>query len=1497
MKTLTTDQETARAAGGHSVSRFLSLGGNNGAGGVLYSMRDPNKVFSPESGWLHLKMEDNAATPTVVDSIGRYDQKFVDPGGDPNTDAHTTAGVTGAGFVFDGVDDTINIPLTNYSAPLAEGHDFTVSMWWKTNGPTGTQYFLSNRIGGKSSFYWFTVGGNVVLAMQFWVGGVLKSAPNVTFSGGDDGLWHHYAATRSGTTIKYYRDGSLAGTFTNSFSSGSLSGNGKVLSIGSNLGSFSPGSADDFRLYGRSWSLSFIQGLYNSGRGTSGDFDMHLIIPTLSDWNQRERSADKGISTLPKIQRFGFSIRITDEYGIPIDQQVEDAIGGFQGKEVIAYKVLKPASGMVTSVDWIEMFRGEVETVSQSNPQEVTFDCVDFSKYAGTRKSLRQITTNLFPTAPEMNLGDVMPVIIGQIDNVPGIQVTQGASSTLAASLQATDDEMTVADTTVFSATGRVQVGNEKIAYSGINTVASLLTGLTRDETASDHPDGAVVTQLQDIRFLIADQSLESGFGAAGTVRDAHGAVLQQKGTDAEGVRIFGYEIAREEIPAGSGNSATFIDVEDEAFPPITEVLSSTTKKDLAEDLDDESLTRSDWQVGPRNEDPFDTMNPLNAVDSNEATKHVTAATISVSETERAWFHLEQIKDLSAQTGDIKKVIAFVEYAIIPARDQDWPNPKPEFNVTVGGSNVSQSVLGEPTEMDADTKLFPESDPDAPTTDLFETTGPPLGNVSTYSPVFSSVTNEPDNSGTDNTQEWFTDAPANHFSFYWDGFGGFSPGDTILWGQKVIRCSVFSVLGGTERFTAFSPFYAKFSNLFVKLDPTDTSLPDTATEVVVKANVIGDTTLDSDSNTVSVNATARLRIMSGLTTRATVYLHNITSAGSKLIKATFSSSLTLSDLKSLRFVFDSPDITPGGSFMGEFEDKCKYLIQNVTVDVTAGTAINGQTDPIDSTSIVPSQRVRQTQLITSIVAAGGGWDWFGGRGGGFEPGISLYFDAQDNDYIIKVYNVGWEVELLETSSRVTLPSEYTLRADTTGLTGTTATTISAEQWIDILFGTPDLFYGLPAARLDRTSLATSLAIVAQGLDSQDKDDWIFRRRITEDLTNRELLRQSLTEAGIRAVIEGGQLKFFPQISADPANEPSVRSIDSDKTRTPVRTTTNIVLVVNDLILRYAESLISPGLFEGEVKSINQASVDAIKSRVSTLDTFFIRDSDVATALAEHLTSDFALSRSLVSTAIEGGRGYDLEVGDVVTLSDSYTRFAGMLARITDLTPGIDDERTIDMILALSNKSTVIWQHGSEGDADFSKIEINTLTGALLFTVDNVRVGTLSSTGFAVLGNVNQNVLAASVLNVVTQANPALERNGATSGLVEYISAATAGLSHGLIGFAVYNGGDSNFYRVMSLGYNTDAGSNFHDSLFLNDYSDNTTLPFDMPDSAWAVSGMTWDGLYITQTNRDDNDPGEDGNLVMTADLLRLYMIINKFLDGGAINGQLVVKGLSDNVPM
>jgi len=206
---------------------------------------------------INLNMDDNADDPIVHDSTGQYDQTFLDPGGNPNTAAHSVPGAVGSALAFDGVDDCINLGNTFANDVLAAEHDFTVALWAKFGNdpfPSGWRIFLSKFYNASSSdtgLYMLTYSTNnsIFCAVSFSDGSTFSRS----FADSNDDTWRHYALVRQGATVSVYRDGTLEGSQTNAIGNEDLS-NASNLYLGreewENHG-YAKTVLDDFRIYSR----------------------------------------------------------------------------------------------------------------------------------------------------------------------------------------------------------------------------------------------------------------------------------------------------------------------------------------------------------------------------------------------------------------------------------------------------------------------------------------------------------------------------------------------------------------------------------------------------------------------------------------------------------------------------------------------------------------------------------------------------------------------------------------------------------------------------------------------------------------------------------------------------------------------------------------------------------------------------------------------------------------------------------------------------------------------------------------------------------------------------------------------------------------------------------------------------------------------------------------------------------------------------------------------
>jgi len=161
----------------------------------------------------HLPMDDNAASPTVHDiSEGNEDQVFIDPGGDPNTAAHSVPGPNGTtALAFDGVDDRIDFGPTLLSEIVGAGRDFTLTFFYKTDSSPGgtTKIFFRRRMSFSEPHVTGYVSNDRIYWLVGWGDGYiwLYSA-----SGMLNGQWRHVVYRRQGQTLTLWIDGALQAT-------------------------------------------------------------------------------------------------------------------------------------------------------------------------------------------------------------------------------------------------------------------------------------------------------------------------------------------------------------------------------------------------------------------------------------------------------------------------------------------------------------------------------------------------------------------------------------------------------------------------------------------------------------------------------------------------------------------------------------------------------------------------------------------------------------------------------------------------------------------------------------------------------------------------------------------------------------------------------------------------------------------------------------------------------------------------------------------------------------------------------------------------------------------------------------------------------------------------------------------------------------------------------------------------------------------------------------
>jgi len=210
----------------------------------------------------HWKMNDNAATTTVVDSSGKGNHGTARR----NTSALSAAGKINSALKFNGADDYIDC---GSGAALQEKRTLTVSAWINGSSYAKAMNMIVCGDNKNLDFDWGLRVDNSVLKFFIRAGGY-QAAKGPTVSANQ---WYHVVGVwdRNGGTnnLRIYVNGSLAGATTVNADIGNLP---VYVTIGRlyypTINQHFEGLIDDVMIFNRALSDSKIDAIYNGGAGT-----------------------------------------------------------------------------------------------------------------------------------------------------------------------------------------------------------------------------------------------------------------------------------------------------------------------------------------------------------------------------------------------------------------------------------------------------------------------------------------------------------------------------------------------------------------------------------------------------------------------------------------------------------------------------------------------------------------------------------------------------------------------------------------------------------------------------------------------------------------------------------------------------------------------------------------------------------------------------------------------------------------------------------------------------------------------------------------------------------------------------------------------------------------------------------------------------------------------------------------------------------------------------
>lgn len=223
-----------------------------------YNMSDPSLM----AFWSFNR--DNSTT--AIDEIGRYNgtrQGSI-------ADAVESSGIVGKGYLFDGVNDYLNLG----SSAIITTPIFSISSWFKTNITSG--YIFNQWTGGGGNGTVSVSIGNSKIYVYFQnstapYGQVVVMQPSVN---SNDNLWHLVTVTSNGTNVSLYFDGTLRASSSNDGTLNIVPYTYIGFSVAGGASYFN-GSIDDVKIYNRSLGASEILDLYNLGTTQINDWSAY----------------------------------------------------------------------------------------------------------------------------------------------------------------------------------------------------------------------------------------------------------------------------------------------------------------------------------------------------------------------------------------------------------------------------------------------------------------------------------------------------------------------------------------------------------------------------------------------------------------------------------------------------------------------------------------------------------------------------------------------------------------------------------------------------------------------------------------------------------------------------------------------------------------------------------------------------------------------------------------------------------------------------------------------------------------------------------------------------------------------------------------------------------------------------------------------------------------------------------------------------------------------
>jgi hypothetical protein len=157
--------------------------------------------------------------------------------------------------------------------------------------------------------------------------------------------------------------------------------------------------------------------------------------------------------------------------------------------------------GLVTA-DQTELLTARIVDPVDYDERICSLHLVVESAHYGRLRVGNTLTLADYPDAPETSIGRIKPIVIGQVEDVPGLLVRRVYTTRLTSVALPGASTLDIASTVGFAASGSVVINDDTINYSGVTAIQFTgCTGINEFHYAGDE----VIESVSDHRYLLSD--------------------------------------------------------------------------------------------------------------------------------------------------------------------------------------------------------------------------------------------------------------------------------------------------------------------------------------------------------------------------------------------------------------------------------------------------------------------------------------------------------------------------------------------------------------------------------------------------------------------------------------------------------------------------------------------------------------------------------------------------------------------------------------------------------------------------------------------------------------------------------------------------------------------------------------------------------------------------------------------------------------------------------